>query len=298
VPSGEIVAINVAAEEVTERKRAEQETRKAKDAAETALQNLRDTQESLIESEKLIALGRLVAGVAHEVNSPVGISLTVASTLQKKVEQFAAVAAGSDLRRSSLNEFLDIVRNASAQLVANLDRAAERIQSFKHVAVDQGQSHRRTFDAAELVEQILSHQARELWGRGITLRLQCQPKILMDSYPGPLGQVLTNLAVNSITHAFPNGRKRIIGIKLSEAGSGHIEILLTDDGCGMTPEVKRQAFDPFFTTNRHQGGTGLGLHTVHNIVADRLGGQVKLESQPGAGTRVQLILPRAAPGQG
>ena len=294
-PSGEIVAVNVAAEEITERKRAEQEIRRAKDAAETALRHLRDTQDSLIEAQKLAALGRLVAGVAHEVNSPVGISLTVASTLRRKVEQFAAEAAGSDLRRSTLNEFLNHIRDATAQLVLNLDRAAERIQSFKEVAVDQSQSERRSFDPAELVEQVLSHHARELRERNITVNLQCEPGFVMDSYPGPFGQVLTNLAVNSIMHAFPGARKGSIDITLRAAGAGDIEILFADDGCGMAPEIRRQAFDPFFTTRRHLGATGLGLHTVYNIVSERLGGRLKLESEPGAGTRVQLILPQTAP---
>jgi PAS domain S-box-containing protein len=272
-PSGEIVAVNVAAEEITERKRAEQEVRRAKDAAETALRHLRDTQDSLIEAQKLAALGRLVAGVAHEVNSPVGISLTVASTLRRKVEQFAAEAAGSDLRRSTLNEFLNHIRDATAQ----------------------SQSERRSYDPAELVEQVLSHHARELRERNITVNLQCEPGFVMDSYPGPFGQVLTNLAVNSIMHAFPGARKGSIDITLRAAGAGDIELLFADDGCGMAPEIRRQAFDPFFTTRRHLGATGLGLHTVYNIVSERLGGRLKLESEPGAGTRVQLILPQTAP---
>jgi C4-dicarboxylate-specific signal transduction histidine kinase len=130
-PSGEIVAVNVAAEEITERKCAEQEIRNARDAAEMALLHLREAQDSLIETEKLAALGRLVAGVAHEINSPVGISLTIASTLQRKAEVFASEVAHGELRRSSLNEFLRRINDASAQLVSNLNRAAELVQSFQ-----------------------------------------------------------------------------------------------------------------------------------------------------------------------
>src|SRR5258705_3871590 len=292
--SGEIVAINVAAEEITERKRAEQEIRNARDAAETALRDLRETQDSLIEAEKLAALGRLVAGVAHEVNSPGGISLTIASTLQRKAELFAAEARGV-LRRSRLNEFIELINDASSQLVANLGRAAELVQSFKQVAADQQGFNRRTFSPGELTEQVLSHLQRDLRHRDITIKLQCQPDLSMDSYPGPFGQVLTNLAFNSMTHAFPAGTTGIIDIKVSAAGSGHIELVFADDGCGMSPEIKRQAFDPFFTTQRHQGATGLGLHIVYNIVVERLGGRLKLESGPGMGTIIQLILPRIAP---
>lgn len=294
-PSGEIVAVNVAAEEITERKRAEQEVRNARDAAETALRRLRETQDSLIEAEKLAALGRLVAGVAHEVNNPVGISLTVASTLQCKAEAFAAEVARGDLRRSSLNEFLRLTRDASAQLVANLGRAAERVQSFKQVSAAQGQLHRRSFDASELTEQVLSHLQRDLQEREITLNLRCQPNLPMDSYPGPFGQVLTHLAVNSMTHAFTGDRKGTIDVKLTATGRDHVRLLFADDGCGMASEVRRQAFDPFFTTNRHQGATGLGLHIVYTIVTERLGGRIALESETGVGTTLRLVLPRTAP---
>jgi len=294
-PSGEIVAVNVAAEEITERKRADQQIRDARDAAETALRRLRETQDSLIEAEKLAALGRMVAGVAHEVNSPIGISLTVATTLQQKAAEFAAEAARGDLRRSTLNVFLDLVQDATTQLVSNLKRSAERIQSFKQVALDQSQSHRRIFDASELTEQVLSHFTRELGGRAVTLSLRCEPDLVMDSYPGPFGQALTHLVVNAISHAFPEGRSGTIDVRVRRAEADHVEVLVADDGCGMAPEVKRLAFDPFFTTRRQYGATGLGLHVVYNIVAERLGGRLVLDSEPGRGTTVQLVLPRAAP---
>src|SRR3981189_2077911 len=268
-----------------------QRQRRRGDCAATFAQ----TQDPLIEAEKLAALGRLVAGVAHEVNSPVGISLTVASTLQRKAVMFAAEAARVDLRRSSLNEFIELINEASVQLVANLGRAAELVQSFKQVATDQQLFNRRTFDPGELTEQVLSHVQRELRDRDITIKLQCEPNLSIDSYPGPFGQVLTNLVLNSITHAFPAGKTGIIDIKVSAAASAHIKLVFADDGCGMFPEIKRQAFDPFFTTRRHQGATGLGRDIAYNTVAERLGGRLKLESEPGVGTIIQLILPRMAP---
>jgi PAS domain S-box-containing protein len=292
--SGEIVAVNVAAEEITDRKRADQQIRDARDSAETALRHLRETQDSLIEAEKLAALGRMVAGVAHEVNSPVGIGLTVASTLQQKAAEFAEEAVRGDLRRSSLNAFVDLVQEAAAQLVNNLSRSAELIQSFKQVALDQSGSHRRRFDASELTEQVLSHLARELNERAITLNLRCEPDLAMDSYPGPFGQVLTHLVINAMTHAFPDERGGTIDIRIDAAGPDHVELLVADNGCGMAPEIKRLAFDPFFTTRRRHGAAGLGLHVVYNIVAERLGGRLNLESAPGGGTSVQLVLPRIA----
>jgi signal transduction histidine kinase len=237
----------------------------------------------------------MVAGIAHEVNSPVGISLTVASALQQKAAQFAAEAARGDLRRSSLNAFLDLVQDATAQLVNNLGRSAERIQSFKQVALDQSQSHRRSFDASALTEQMLSHLTRDLKQHAVALNLQCEPGLVMDSYPGPFGQVLTHLVVNALTHAFPDGLDGTIDIAISAAGPDHVELCVADNGCGMAPEIKRLALDPFFTTRRHYGATGLGLHMVHNVVG-QLGGHLNLESEPGAGTTVSLIVPRKAPG--
>jgi PAS domain S-box-containing protein len=293
-PSGEIVAVNVAAEEITERKRAEQQVRNARDAAETALRHLRETQESLIEAEKLAALGRLVAGVAHEVNSPIGVGLTVASTLQRKVELFAEEVARGGLRRSRLNEFMELVRDASVQLVSNLDRAAERVQSFKQVARDHSQLRRRSFDAGELTEEVLSHLSPELGERGIALNLRCEGNLAMDSYPGAFGQALTNLVLNAVIHAYPERRDGLIDIEVHAADRDHIAIVVADDGCGMAPDVKRQAFDPFFTTRRHEGASGLGLHTVHSIVVNRLGGRIRLDSEPDVGTTVQLVLPRSA----
>jgi signal transduction histidine kinase len=215
--------------------------------------------------------------------------------LQRKAEIFRAEAARGNLRRSSLQAFVGLIEEASTQLVANLGRAAELVHSFKQVAVDQQQFNRRTFDAGDLTEQVLSHLQRELRQRGITVKLQCAPDLSMESYPDPFGQVLTSLAFNSMTHAFPAGTEGIIDIRVRAAGSTHIELVFADNGCGMPPEIKRQAFDPFFTTRRHHGATGLGLHIVHAIVVDQLGGQLKLESEPGAGTIVQLTLPRMAP---
>jgi PAS domain S-box-containing protein len=292
-PSGEIVAVNVAAEEITERKRSEQEMRRARETAEATLEHLRETQASLIEAEKLAALGRLVAGVAHEINTPVGISLTVASSLQRRYEAFATEIGRGDIRRSTLNEFLDVVRDASVQLVANLNRASELVQSFKQVAADRSRLERRRFEVGELTEQVLVSLRPELRKRGLTLDLVCEPGLSMNSLPGPYGLVLSNLVLNSITHAFPDGKQGNISCRARSFGNDAIEIVLSDDGCGMSPQIRRQAFDPFFTTRRHEGATGLGLHIVHSMVVDRLEGQLALTSEPGAGTTVRLILPRS-----
>jgi PAS domain S-box-containing protein len=301
-PSGEIVGVNVAAEEITDRKRAEaalraseQATRQARDAAEAALRNLQETQNSLIEAEKHAALGRLVAGVAHEINNPVGTSLTVASALERRTAMIAAELAQGTLKRSGLHDFLETSREASLQLVANLGHAAELIQAFKQVATDRSHSNQRVFNLGDLTEQVVRSLRPGLGQKNLTLKVECQSDLAIDSYPGPYGLVLTNLFLNSVAHAFPDGNGGTIGIKVQSAGKDNVEIVVSDDGCGMSPVVRRNAFDPFFTTRRDRGSTGLGLHIVHNIVTNCLGGRLQLDSEPGEGTRIRLVLPRVAP---
>jgi len=292
---GRIENIVTVALDIGDRKRGEQEMRRAKDAAEAALRNLRETQNSLIEAEKLAALGRLVAGVAHEVNNPIGISLTVASSLERKIAAFASEVKRGDLRRSSLNDFVETNRDAASQLVANLNRAAELVQSFKQVAADRNYSDKRIFDLGELTEQVVMSLRPGLRKQNVTLTVDCEPNLMMDSYPGPYGQVLTNLFLNSLAHAFPDGEGGAVDINVRGVSQNKVEILFSDDGCGMSPDVRRKAFDPFFTTRRDQGGTGLGLHIVYNIVTNRLGGRLDLDSGSGKGTRVHIVLPRVAP---
>ena len=281
--------------DISERKRSEQEIRSAKDAAEFALRNQKETQSSLIEAEKLAALGRLVAGVAHEINNPIGTSLTVASSLAGKTATFAAEVAQGNLRRSSLTEFLEATRVASSQLMANLNHAAELIQSFKQVATDRSYTDQRVFDLGKLTEQIARSLRPGLGKRDLNLNVTCQPDLVLKSYPGPYGQVLTNLFLNAASHAFPNATPGAIEISVRAAGDDAAEILFSDDGCGMTSDVRRKAFDPFFTTRRDQGNTGLGLHIVHTIVTNCLGGRLHLDSEPGRGTKIRLTLPRVAP---
>jgi PAS domain S-box-containing protein len=300
--AGDIVGINVAAEEVTERKRAEaalyaseQALRVARDAAEAALRHMQETQNFLIESEKLAALGRLVAGVAHEINNPVGTSLTVASSLERKISVIAAELAQDKLKRSTLKEFFEASHAASSQLVANLHHAADMIQSFKQVATDRHYVNQRTFDLGDLTEQVIMSLRPGLNSQNVTLRLDCQPGLAMNSYPGPYGQVLTNLFLNAVTHAFLDGKGGVVDIEVRSSGKDDVEIVFSDDGCGMDLDVRRKAFDPFFTTRRDHGCTGLGLHIVHTVVTNCLGGRINLDSEPNEGTKIRITLPRMVP---
>ena len=180
--------------------------------------------------------------------------------------------------------------------MANLHRAGELIQSFKQVAVDRSHAERRQFALAEATDQIVASLRPVLKKSAIQLSVDVPEGLLIDGYPGAYGQILTNLFLNAANHAFAGGRSGTISISARPRGNDDVEIIFADDGAGMTPEVQRQAFDPFFTTRRNEGGTGLGLHIVYNLVTQQLGGRILLESRPGQGTTFRIIMPRIARG--
>lgn len=285
-------AVEVFRENAIAKRQAENDLRAAKENAEKALAELRTAQKSLIDAEKLAALGGLVAGVAHEVNNPVGISLTVASSLVRRSEVFADEIAKGPLRRSKLDDFVAGTRDAAQQLVANLHRAGELIQSFKQVAVDRSHAELRDFDLREATEQIAASVRPVLRKAQLALTIEVPAGIVMDSYPGSYGQVLTNLFLNSVAHGFPDGRTGTIEVRARPLGPNHVEIIVADDGAGMSDDVRRRAFDPFFTTRRGRGGTGLGLHIIHSLVTQSLGGRLTLDTALGHGTTFRMVLPR------
>ncbi|WP_424591347.1 ATP-binding protein [Bradyrhizobium sp.] len=287
-------AVEVFRENAIAKRKTEDELRRSKEKAESALLELSAAQQNLIDAERLAALGGLVAGVAHEVNNPIGISLTVASSFARRAEMFEAGLKTEQLRRSKLDEFVRTSRDASRQLVANLLRAGELIQSFKQVAVDRSHVERRQFSLGEATDQIVASLRPVLKKATIALSVDVPEGLLIDGYPGSYGQILTNLFLNAVNHAFAGGRSGTIVISARARGSDDVEIIFADDGAGMTPDVQRQAFDPFFTTRRDQGGTGLGLHIVYNLVTQQLGGRMMLESRPGQGTTFRIIMPRIA----
>jgi signal transduction histidine kinase len=284
-------AVEVFRDNAIAKRTAEDQLRASKEQAEQALAELREAQRSLVDAERLAALGGLVAGIAHEVNNPIGISLTVASSLESRCKAFAEdLRPDAPLRRSRLEEFISRNRDAAHQLVANLQRAAELIQSFKQVAVDRSHAERRQFDLQEATNQIIASLRPVLRKSRISVSVDVPQGIALDSYPGPYGQVLTNLFLNAVHHAFPDGQEGVITVG-ARANRGDIEISIADNGVGMAPDVLRQAFDPFFTTRRGSGGTGLGLHIVYNLVTQQLGGRLTLDSKLGHGTTIRMILP-------
>lgn len=260
-----------------------------------ALESLKLAQNELVRAEKLAALGSLVAGVAHELNTPIGNSVTVASTLQHKTQEFGRAVASGKLMRSSLDSFLDDARTASDLLLRSLSQANDLVSSFKQVAVDQASAQRRRFDLRLVAEEVAVTLAPMLRKTPFKLDLDLADNVVMDSYPGSIGQVITNLVTNALAHAFENRDHGLMQLKTWRRGLHMVEMTFTDDGAGIPESDMKRVFDPFFTTRLGRGGSGLGLHIVYNLVTRVLGGRIQATSQVGVGTRFQISLPMKAP---
>lgn len=264
-----------------------------------ALETLKRAQNELIRSEKLAALGGMVAAIAHEINTPIGSSLTVATTLSDKITEFQAILQGKELRRSVIRDYSDSFGTASQLLVGNLLRASELIGRFKRVAVDQTGELRRRFELDVVCGEVVAMLRPTYRHSPVSIDLRLPGGVAMDSYPGALGQVLTNLMTNAMLHAFADATAAgniTVGATLQEDGR-HVTLTVADDGAGIPAAVLPRIFDPFFTTKLGSGGSGLGLHIVYAIVMRVLGGVVAVESQVGQGTRFSIVLPLVAPQQ-
>lgn len=258
-----------------------------------AYRQLKDVQTQLAAQEKLAGLGSLVAGVAHELNTPIGNSLLMASTLHEKTLAVDTAFEGAALRRSELAGYIGASREALALIQRSLHQAAELVNSFRQVSVDQGSAQRRRFDLARACQEIAATMMNKVRLAGHSLEVEVPEGIAMDSYPGPFGQVLINFVNNALLHAFeaPGGRMRLTA---HQPGTGWVQLRFADDGRGIAPEHLARVFDPFFTTRMGQGGTGLGLSIAHTIATSLLGGAIRIESAPGAGTVFILDLPLVA----
>ncbi|MGB0383554.1 MAG: hybrid sensor histidine kinase/response regulator [Ardenticatenaceae bacterium] len=268
----------------------EQKLIQKNEALQYALQNLKTTQNQLIESEKMAALGGLVAGVAHEINTPIGLGVTAASTLANATKSFVESYKTGKLRRSVLHEYLETTSKGSQLLLDNLQRAAELVQSFKQVAVDQTSFSKREFALKAYIKKTLLSLDLLLKQTKHQVQIHGNDTITLLSYPGAFSQVVTNLVMNSIKHAYPDKRLGVLCFKITQI-ENQVQIEYSDDGCGIAPENLAKIFDPFFTTARNQGGTGLGLHLVYNLVIQKLGGTIRCESKLGLGTTFILTLP-------
>jgi two-component system NtrC family sensor kinase len=275
---------------------AEEQAKSASAKTAQAMNELQQAQDSLIQAERLASLGGLVAGVAHEINTPVGITLTSASVLLDATGRLQQSMDGGAIKKSEILDYIRTATEGSRLIMSNAQRAAHLIQSFKQIAVDQTNELRRPFNLKDYIDEIITSLHPRLKHTNIKVDINCDATIELDSYPGAFAQVVTNLTLNALIHAYePNdvGTIRINAIQCEDK----LEIDFSDDGKGIPGDYLDKIFDPFFTTQRGSGGTGLGLNIVYNLIVKQFGGTITVDSALGKGTTFHIHLPRVAPGQ-
>lgn len=285
--------------DITERKEAEETLHKLSKKHENkvielaaTLEQLRAAQDQLVQSEKMASLGGLVAGVAHEINTPIGVCVTAASFLDDRTREIAGmVEANGHLSEQQLQSYLKGAEQSTKMIMQNLKRAAQLVSSFKQVAADRSSSELRKFKLDRFLQDVVTSLHPVLKRKGHQIDIHCEGELELQTYPGALSQVVTNLIMNAIKHAYAEGEKGQIKI---DARICEEEVVMDfrDDGAGIPAENLKKVFDPFFTTARNTGGTGLGLHVVHNLMTEVLGGEIKVTSEPGKGTHFHLVMPR------
>jgi signal transduction histidine kinase len=257
---------------------------------EDSLEELRKTQDDLVRSAKMAVLGSLVAGVAHEINTPIGICVTATSYLDQQTKNMLRLYNDNTLKRSDLEGYLHKMSESSHLLLMNLRRVADQIQAFKQVAVDQTVLEKRRFMLKPYLEDVILSLTPKLRHLRHTLILTCPDALEIDSYPDAFFQILTNFVTNSLLHAFDHKECGEMRLEVTTA-SNLVQLRYSDNGQGMTPPEIARIFEPFYTTKRGQGGSGLGLHIVYNLVTQKLKGDIQCESTPDVGTTFIIHVP-------
>jgi C4-dicarboxylate-specific signal transduction histidine kinase len=256
-----------------------------------SMESLASAQEALVRQGKLAALGGLVAGVAHEVNTPLGVAVTAVSLTVEQAAELEAMVANGWLSKSGLQRLVMSLRESTGLARTNMERAAALVQSFKRVAVDQSSEAPRNANLNQLLADIVSSLSPLLRKPGASVDLRVPRDIALRIDAGALGQIITNLLQNACLHAFDGiVTPAVITIDVAQR-DGAVIMVVADNGSGMTDEVAMRAWEPFFTTRRGDGGSGLGMHIVHNLVVERFKGRIELQTAPGAGCRYTVWLP-------
>jgi histidine kinase len=264
-----------------------------KEELETTLQHLQTTQAKLVESEKMASLGHLVAGVTHEINTPVGIGVTGASQLETITKDITHLFENQRMKRSDLQKYLNNAGKISNLILRNLNRAAELVQSFKQVSVDQATDQRRRFVLRKYLYEVVLTLKPKLKNTQYQITIECDEDIVLFSHPGIFYQIIINFIINSLIHGFQNKAEGQMTISVLPKNEEKETLILrySDNGKGISKEIVQSIFEPFFTTNRQGSGTGLGLHIVHNLAVHKLNGMIRCESVEGRGTTFIIEFP-------
>ncbi len=255
-----------------------------------AEQKLIDYQQQLVESEKMASLGGLVAGVAHEINTPVGAAVTVASSLDERTRHYQDLMLNDQIKRSDLKKYFETAKTSASVILTSLRQAADLIKSFKQVAIDQSCQETRMFNVRQCIEDVLLSLKPKFRQHDYQVEINCAQDLEIDSNPGAITQICTNLVMNSLSHGFAERDRGKIRLDVQVAG-GQLQLHYADDGVGMAPEILKNIFEPFFTTKRGQGGSGLGMHIIYNLVCQSLGGTISCKSSPDQGAVFSINIP-------
>ena len=263
---------------------------RAEDLA-ASMESLKSAQDALVRQGKLAALGGLVAGVAHEINTPLGVGMTAVSITAEHVRDLVAMFESGRISRSGALRLLAGMQDSIGLAETNMRRAAVLVRSFKKVAVDRSQEARRSTMLKALLEDIVQSLTPMLREPGVSITLNVSSDGLLDVDAGAIGQVLTNLIQNACSHAFMSAEGPNVITVSGDVTEERVELAVSDNGCGMSEEVAKRIWEPFFTTRRGDGGSGLGMHITHNIVVEHFGGSIDLTTHEGHGTRYTIRLP-------
>ena len=278
--------------DIERRIEAEKSLRQTNEELTHALESLKSAQESLVESDKFAALGSLVAGVAHEINTPVGVAVTGASFILEETKRIEKLLAAGGVKKSEMLQFIAAISEGAVLIQSNAERAAHLVKSFKQVAVDETSEQRRDIDLNVYLGEVLTSLRPKYKNTRIKVGYSCPENIRMDTYPGLLAQVLTNLVTNALVHGFSELAEGEIAIRAWVENGDWVNIECANDGKHIPAEDLPKVFEPFFTTRRSSGGTGLGLNIVFNIVTKKLAGTVTVSSAVGEKTRFTVRIPR------
>ena len=256
------------------------------------LKVIKETQKHLLESEKMVSLGGMVAGVSHEINTPVGMALTGVTHLEEETKRIKSLYENDDMSQEDFEEYLKDVHSISISAHINLNKAASLINSFKKVAVDQSSEELREINLKGYINEVLLSLHNHLKKTKIEILLDIDENLNIYSHPGAISQVITNLIMNSLIHGFENSNTKEGKIVIKAALSDkNITLIYNDTGKGMGKHTSKKIFDPFFTTKRSQGGSGLGMSIVYNLVTSSLNGSIEVKSEPDRGVEFKIVFP-------